>query len=214
MKRLVKEYEDLKLNPPELVIARPSELNILEWHFILSGPPNTPYEGGKYHGRLLFTKNYPFSPPSLIFYTPNGRFNTKQNICLSITNYHPDQWNPSWTIEGILIGLLSFMTSTGLALGAVKTSDQTKKLLAKKSIEFNKSNELFVKHFPELVTLEKSEPVKNNQNQGSKEETAEKNDASKKELDKPLLNNESVSAKTETEVGFFGAIINKIKGIK
>lgn len=32
-------------------------------HFILRGPPDTPYHGGEYWGQLLFPPEYPFKPP-------------------------------------------------------------------------------------------------------------------------------------------------------
>lgn len=28
--------------------------------------------------------------------TPNGRFKTNTSLCLTITSFHPDSWNPSW----------------------------------------------------------------------------------------------------------------------
>ena len=30
-------------------------------------------------------------------------------LCLSISDYHPESWNPAWTVETILLGLVSFM---------------------------------------------------------------------------------------------------------
>lgn len=32
-------------------------------------------------------------------------------LCLSISDYHPDTWNPAWTVSTILTGLLSFMVA-------------------------------------------------------------------------------------------------------
>lgn len=64
----------MEKDPPPLCYARPREDNILEWyvsgscrHFILRGPPGTPYEGGEYWGQLLFPGDYPFKPP-YVFY--------------------------------------------------------------------------------------------------------------------------------------------------
>jgi len=28
---------------------------------------------------------------------PNGRFETQTKICLSISNHHPEHWQPSWS---------------------------------------------------------------------------------------------------------------------
>lgn len=30
-------------------------------------------------------------------------------LCLSISDFHPDTWNPAWSVGTILTGLLSFM---------------------------------------------------------------------------------------------------------
>ncbi|KAG0232548.1 Ubiquitin-conjugating enzyme E2 6 [Mortierella sp. GBA43] len=50
-KRLTKEYINIQKSPPAYLFARPLESNILEWHYVLKGPPETPYHGGEYHGR-------------------------------------------------------------------------------------------------------------------------------------------------------------------
>lgn len=31
------------------------------------------------------------------FFQPNGRFETQTKICLSISNHHPEHWQPSWS---------------------------------------------------------------------------------------------------------------------
>ncbi|KAF9985685.1 Ubiquitin-conjugating enzyme E2 6 [Modicella reniformis] len=49
-KRLSKEYINIQESPPAYLFARPLESNILEWHYVLKGPPETPYYGGEYHG--------------------------------------------------------------------------------------------------------------------------------------------------------------------
>jgi ubiquitin-protein ligase len=50
-----------------------------EWHCTIRGPPDTDFEGGVYHFRILLPAEYPFRPPSIMMLTPNGRFelNTK-----------------------------------------------------------------------------------------------------------------------------------------
>ena len=67
--------------------------------------------GGYYHGKLVFPKEYPFKPPRIMMITPNGRFQTNTRLCLSISDFHPDTWNPAWSVSTILTGLLSFMVS-------------------------------------------------------------------------------------------------------
>ena len=74
-KRLSKEYQQIQLDPPEFAIARPSDSNILEWHYIITGPPETPYHGGQYYGTLTFPPDYPFKPPAIKMCTPRAGFN-------------------------------------------------------------------------------------------------------------------------------------------
>lgn len=84
----------------------PLPSNILEWHYVIEGPKDSPYYGGFYHGALIFTKEFPFKPPSIYMYTPNGRFKPNKRLCLSISDFHPDSWNPAWSVSTILTGLL------------------------------------------------------------------------------------------------------------
>ena len=60
-------------------------------------------------GKIIFPSDYPFKPPGLKMMTPNGRFKTDYRLCLSMSDYHPDTWNPAWSVSTILTGLLSFM---------------------------------------------------------------------------------------------------------
>ena len=62
-------------------------------------------------GKVIFPKQYPMKPPSIMMVTESGRFAVDQKICLSISDFHPESWNPAWTVNTIIIGLVSFMTS-------------------------------------------------------------------------------------------------------
>ncbi|CAG99960.1 E2 ubiquitin-conjugating protein UBC6 [Kluyveromyces lactis] len=150
-KRLTKEYKNIVNNPPPFIIAAPHEDNILEWHYVITGPPSTPYENGQYHGTLTFPSDYPFNPPAIRMITPNGRFKENTRLCLSMSDYHPEAWNPAWSVVTILNGLLSFMTGDEQTTGSVSTSDKDKRTLAKKSKHFNTySNFKFKNMFPDL----------------------------------------------------------------
>uniref|UniRef100_A0A3P8V6N0 Ubiquitin-conjugating enzyme E2, J2 (UBC6 homolog, yeast) n=1 Tax=Cynoglossus semilaevis TaxID=244447 RepID=A0A3P8V6N0_CYNSE len=83
------------------------------------------FVGGYYHGKLIFPREFPFKPPSIYMITPNGRFKCNTRLCLSITDFHPDTWNPAWSVSTILTGLLSFMVEKGPTLGSIETSDYT-----------------------------------------------------------------------------------------
>lgn len=120
-------------------------------HYVVKGPENTPYFGGYYHGTLIFPREFPFKPPAIYMLTPNGRFKTNTRLCLSISDFHPDTWNPAWSVGTILTGLLSFMLETTPTLGSFDCSTYERKLYAKNSLKFNKKNSTFNELFPDIV---------------------------------------------------------------
>ncbi|KAF2803778.1 ubiquitin-conjugating enzyme E2 6 [Mytilinidion resinicola] len=135
--RLAKEYHAIAKNPPPYIVAHPSERNILEWHYILTGPPETPYVGGQYWGTLIFPPDYPFAPPAIRMHTPSGRFQPSTRLCLSISDFHPKSFNPAWEVSTILTGLLSFMTSEEMTTGSVRATDHERKLFAARTRWWN-----------------------------------------------------------------------------
>ncbi|KAJ3372806.1 Ubiquitin-conjugating enzyme E2 6 [Allomyces arbusculus] len=154
-KRLTKEYKAIVVSPPPLLTARPLENNILEWHFLLHGPPDTPYHGGVYWGKLVFPPQYPYKPPSIRMLTPNGRFKPGDRICLSMSDFHPDTWNPAWSVATILSGLLSFMATDEVAAGTVAGTPSQRKALAAASHAWNREQKVYKEVFPEFCADEK-----------------------------------------------------------
>ncbi|KAL9273191.1 putative ubiquitin-conjugating enzyme E2 33 [Drosera capensis] len=99
VKRLQKEYRALCKEPVPHIVARPSPNDILEWHYVLEGSEGTPFAGGYYYGKIKFPPEYPFKPPGITMTTPNGRFITQKKICLSMSDFHPESWNPMWSVS-------------------------------------------------------------------------------------------------------------------
>ncbi|OMJ09797.1 Ubiquitin-conjugating enzyme E2 J1 [Smittium culicis] len=131
VRRLLREYKDIEKEPSPLYRAAPTEQDIFIWHFTIRGSSDSAYSSGKYHGKILFSADYPFKPPSIVFMTPNGRFETNKKICLSFTDYHPESWQPSWGIQTVLIALISFLPipSRG-AIGSLTLPDEEVRRLA------------------------------------------------------------------------------------
>jgi len=157
--RLRKELLALRRKPVEGILAEPVENNILEWHYVLTGFKDSPFEGGIYHGAVTFPNEYPFKPPSIMMFTPNGRFEVKTRLCLSMSDFHPESWNPLWSVGTILMGLCSFMQEEIGTHGSIVTTSATKRNYAKASLDFNHKNARFVELFPDLEELWKERDV-------------------------------------------------------
>lgn len=115
-RRLQKEIQDiLKDTPSGISLTTPSgstdfaDLTKFHGHFI--GPPDTPYEGGKYDVDIQITAEYPFKPPVMRFITriwhPNVSSQTGA-ICLDTLGA---QWSPVLTLKSALISLQSLLSS-------------------------------------------------------------------------------------------------------
>uniref|UniRef100_A0A8B9RI46 Ubiquitin-conjugating enzyme E2 J1 n=1 Tax=Astyanax mexicanus TaxID=7994 RepID=A0A8B9RI46_ASTMX len=136
VKRLMKEAAELR-DPTEHYHAQPLEDNLFEWHFSVRGPPDSDFDGGIYHGRIVLPPEYPMKPPSIILLTPNGRFEVGKKICLSISGHHPETWQPSWSIRTALIAIIGFMPTKGEgAIGSLDYTPEERRALAKKSLDF------------------------------------------------------------------------------
>lgn len=150
MSRMKQDYLRLKKEPVPYITAEPLPSNLLEWHYVVKGPEDSPYDGGYYHGTLLFPREFPFKPPSIYMLTPNGRFKTNTRLCLSMSDFHPDTWNPTWSVGTILTGLLSFMLENTPTFGSTESSLYEKQQYAKKSLAFNLKNSNFRELFPQI----------------------------------------------------------------
>ncbi|KAI9007039.1 ubiquitin-conjugating enzyme/RWD-like protein [Phycomyces nitens] len=134
VKRIMQEAKELAVEGSFDYEAHPLEDNIFEWHFTVRGPSETEFENGRYHGRILLPSEYPFKPPELLFLTPNGRFELNTKICLSITGFHPEYWQPAWGIRTVILAVMGFFPTE--ARGAIGGLDYTKEeriVLAKSS---------------------------------------------------------------------------------
>lgn len=147
----------MQQDPPPFVWAVPDEKNILNWHYIVRGPPDSPYQGGEYHGMILFPPEYPFKPPGIKMLTPSGRFLPDKKICFSMSDFHPGTWNPAWSVATILTGLLSFMLSDEITTGSARSNDQEKRILAERSHSWNIQQKRFRDAFPEYSQPEMKE---------------------------------------------------------
>jgi len=99
VRRLNKELKALQKDPmtaPKITVM-PLETNLLEMHYVIevgNEDDSSPYKGGIYHGKLIFPKEYPLRPPSVIMLTPSGRFQPNRRLCLSMVRSYKSSWVP------------------------------------------------------------------------------------------------------------------------
>lgn len=108
--RLSKELEDLHKNPPDRFCVGPIDEDMFHWQGVLTGPEDSPYEGGLFKFRVTFPNDYPMSAPSVAFmvkvYHPNVNAESGA-ICLDILG---KRWSASYTITEILMSISSLLT--------------------------------------------------------------------------------------------------------
>lgn len=109
VRRIRKELDDIILNPPIVCNAELIDDDLYHWNADLTGPTETPYDGGIFNLDIRFPLDYPFSPPKIVFltkiYHPN--INSSGNICLDILK---DNWSPVLTISKIILSISSLLS--------------------------------------------------------------------------------------------------------
>ena len=125
-------------DPSEDFYANPIKDDMFCWHFTIRGPPDTEFEGGLYHGIIKLPMSYPNRPPSIMFLTPNGRFDVNMDVCLSMTQYHKEEWQAAWTIRSMLEAIIAFfpVKEEHNAIGALDSSVESRKHFAKLSVKY------------------------------------------------------------------------------
>jgi len=108
-RRIKKEWEDLKADPPANCSAGPIGDDFYLWEAIIFGPDASPYTGGMFKLRIQFPMDYPFRAPVVTFqtkiYHPN--ISSAGGICLDILK---GQWSPALTVSKVLLSILSLLT--------------------------------------------------------------------------------------------------------
>eukprot|EP00477_Mikrocytos_mackini_P000697 GAHX01000748.1.p1 GENE.GAHX01000748.1~~GAHX01000748.1.p1 ORF type:complete len:179 (-),score=19.09 GAHX01000748.1:32-568(-) len=108
VKRLVKEWIDISLNPPRFAVSYPKDTNIKEWSASVGGPEGSPYAGGIFHFSILFPSDYPFYPPKITFLTRIYHCNISSSGTVNLTTLD-SEWTPTNTIRGLLESVVQLL---------------------------------------------------------------------------------------------------------
>jgi ubiquitin-conjugating enzyme E2 Z len=88
---------------------------------IMFGPKDTPYEFCPLEYSFVIPNDYPFSPPSVLYKTNDGRtrfhpnFYVDGKVCLSILGtYSGPKWASSLNISSVLLSIYSLITNNPL----------------------------------------------------------------------------------------------------
>ncbi|KAF8722335.1 Ubiquitin-conjugating enzyme E2, partial [Rhizoctonia solani] len=101
-RKLVKEIQQLRAEPPEGIRVVPSEENMLDVTGIIAGPEGTPYAGGYYHIHFSFPPTFPASPPSARMLTKIFHPNVSRSGEICVNTLKKD-WKPTYGLGHVLV---------------------------------------------------------------------------------------------------------------
>ena len=114
LKRIQKELTEFNKEPPEGFSAGPvDDSDMFKWEASITGPEESPYEGGTFNLAIEFPKDFPFKPPKVEFTTKVYHPNVKStgSICLDILK---DAWSPEISVTKILIAIQNLLINPNI----------------------------------------------------------------------------------------------------
>ena len=108
-RRLEKELAENLKNPPTGCSVALKGDSLFEWQCVIEGPPDSPFEGGKFTLRFVFPKDYPFKQPRVTFLTKVYHCNvdSKGKICVDVLD---TKWVSGYKVATLLLSIRTFLT--------------------------------------------------------------------------------------------------------
>lgn len=109
--RLQQELREFRKDPDPDIGFEPDEsaFESTTYHAHVTGPRETPYEGGCFQLRIEIPPSYPLSAPKVWFRTkcfhPNVHFGTGE-LCLDVLK---TDWSPVWGLRAILRAIIALL---------------------------------------------------------------------------------------------------------
>ena len=130
----MKDLAAIQANGLENITAGPVGDDIFHWNAVITGPAESPYQGGKFKVCVNFPYDYPLKPPKCVFetriYHPN--VGPHGEICLDLLS---KSWTPVQNISNVLVSLYYLLC----------TPDPDDALSADIAAQFKKDREEFTK---------------------------------------------------------------------
>ncbi|CAK58282.1 unnamed protein product (macronuclear) [Paramecium tetraurelia] len=105
--RIIKETQNLAKDKVQGIDVTPDPQNFKHFFVIISGPPNTPYEGGVFDVELLLPDDYPMYIHPNVFIIQI--LIIWEDICLDVLK---DKWSPALQIRSILLQIQVLLSYT------------------------------------------------------------------------------------------------------
>jgi len=115
--RIRRDLAEIINEAPVGMYVVPDEVDMTKLHAVITGPKDTPYEGGFFYFILQCPPNYPASPPKASLVTTDGgrvRFNPNLyrngKVCLSILGtWSGPGWSPALSLLSVLLSIQTLL---------------------------------------------------------------------------------------------------------
>ncbi|XP_016991933.1 ubiquitin-conjugating enzyme E2 N [Drosophila rhopaloa] len=109
-RRIIKETQRLLEDPVPGISAIPDENNARYFRVLVSGPRDSPFEGGVFRLELFLPEDYPMKAPNVRFLTKIYHPNIDRlgRICLDVLK---DKWSPALQIRTILLSIQALLSA-------------------------------------------------------------------------------------------------------
>ena len=119
LRRIRADLSQIIKDPPPGIFVSVNETNIAVMDALVTGPADTPYEGGSFWFKMVFPADYPNRPPKVTLMTTGGgrvRFNPNLykdgKVCLSLLGtWQGPGWSPAHSCASVLVSIQSLMNA-------------------------------------------------------------------------------------------------------